>query len=150
MLFNLFLLVNICFFVLYLIIEIHIDEGKSFNFSFRPEAFSLAKSLFTVAGDTNLFLGVTKSRPREGALWFSQCAHVDTTAWPLGTFNSQPAGVQLAPRPEAAIIISARGFHRRLHERLQVKPSQTFVLGLASHMKSVLKPSAVYTVKVKP
>ena len=67
------------------------------------------QSLCTVAGDTNLFLGVTKSRPREGALWFSQCAHVDTTAWPLGTFNSQPAGVQLAPRPEAAIIMSSAG-----------------------------------------
>ena len=42
------------------------------------------------------------------------------------------------------------GLHRRLHERLQVKPSQTFVSGPASRVKPVLKPSAAYTVKVKP
>ena len=42
------------------------------------------------------------------------------------------------------------GLHRRLHERLQVKPSQTFVLGPASRVKPVLKPSAAYTGKVKP
>ena len=36
------------------------------------------------------------------------------------------------------------GFLQRLHERLQVKPSQTFVV------KLVLKPSAAYTGKVKP
>jgi hypothetical protein len=41
------------------------------------------------------------------------------------------------------------GLHRRFHERLQVKPSQTFILGSASRVKSVLKLSAVYTGKVK-
>ena len=41
------------------------------------------------------------------------------------------------------------GLHRRLHERLQVKPSQTFVSGPASRVKPVLKPSAAYTGKVK-
>jgi hypothetical protein len=54
--------------------------------------------------------------------------------------------------PRAGHVLWPRlgGLHRRLHERLQVKPSQTFVLGPASRVKPVLKPSAAYTGKVKP
>ena len=101
MLFNLFLLVNICFFVLYLIIEIHIDEGKSFNFSFRPEAFSLAKSLYCSRRYQFISGGNQIKAARRGAR-FSQCAHVDTAARPLElSVASRPASnLRRARKPQ--------------------------------------------------
>ena len=47
-------------------------------------------------------------------------------------------------RPRLAMLLGG------LHERLHVKPSQTFVSVPASHVKPVLKLSAAYTGKVKP
>ena len=64
--------------------------------------------------------------------------------------NAAGASGALQRVTEVSLKVCLGGLHRRLHERLQVKPSQMFVLGPASRVKPVLKPSAAYTGKVKP
>ena len=59
--------------------------------------------------------------------------------------NLRPSAGGLSSRARASLRLLGE-----LHERLHVKPSQTFVLGPVSHVKPVLKPSAAYTGKVKP